>query len=338
MVLGYYPFGLKHNAYNDAKSKITIKGENIKDIVPTIEPNYKYKYNGKELQDELGLDWYDYGARNYDASLGRWMNIDPLSEKTFSNSPYNYVDNNPLNFFDPDGRSGIATIKKDKNGNEYVEVSSVIYFYGAQSNNKFASSTASHIQKMWNNAGGSIKINGKSYSVKFSITGKHVTEKEATKIAGNNTSAENNFVRVTDGKNWSPKAGTKSSSFLHGGNSGIFLSYEIGGNKTTDAHEIGHGFGWFEKGDYDNGTHDLLPLDKNNKNPSPGIMSPRGTPVYGKFGYKGQPKGSKTLDPSKRVVLPSDISKLPIKGSVLKAKGSVSLGTASNKIYSANGI
>jgi hypothetical protein len=43
MVFGHYPFGLKHNAYNDVKSKITIKDENIKDIVPTIEPNYKTK-------------------------------------------------------------------------------------------------------------------------------------------------------------------------------------------------------------------------------------------------------------------------------------------------------
>ena len=40
-----------------------------------------YKYNGKELDHMHGLDWYDYGARHYDAVLGRWMCVDPLAEK-----------------------------------------------------------------------------------------------------------------------------------------------------------------------------------------------------------------------------------------------------------------
>lgn len=64
---------------------------------------YQYKYNGFEYQDELGLGWYDYGARNYDPALGRWMNIDPLAGKWNSYSPYNYTLNNPVNFIDPNG-------------------------------------------------------------------------------------------------------------------------------------------------------------------------------------------------------------------------------------------
>ena len=82
----YYPFGLKHKGYNDY-----------------TESNSKYKYNGKEFQDEMGLGMYDYGARNYDPALGRWMNIDPLGEKYFGATPYNYVLNSPVNSIDPDG-------------------------------------------------------------------------------------------------------------------------------------------------------------------------------------------------------------------------------------------
>ena len=63
-----------------------------------------YKYNGKELDTKKGLNWYDYGARHYDAALGRWFTVDPLAEKDYLNSPYNYCGNNPVSFVDPTGK------------------------------------------------------------------------------------------------------------------------------------------------------------------------------------------------------------------------------------------
>lgn len=63
-----------------------------------------YKYNGKELNRDNGLDWYDYGARMYDAALGRWHRVDPLAENYYRVSPYAYCMDNPGNAFDYQGK------------------------------------------------------------------------------------------------------------------------------------------------------------------------------------------------------------------------------------------
>uniref|UniRef100_A0AB33IXV5 RHS repeat-associated core domain-containing protein n=1 Tax=Prevotella sp. GTC17253 TaxID=3236793 RepID=A0AB33IXV5_9BACT len=76
--------------------------------------NY-FQYNGKELDRMHGLDWYDYGARHYDAVLGRWMCMDPLVEKTFPVSGYIYCLNNPIKFIDPNGDKAMIWYV-DKNG------------------------------------------------------------------------------------------------------------------------------------------------------------------------------------------------------------------------------
>ncbi|KAA5531607.1 RHS repeat domain-containing protein [Paenimyroides baculatum] len=85
----YYPFGLKQ------------KGNDLPDY--SVINKYKYAYGGKELNDELGLDLYDFGARNYDAAIGRWLNVDPKAEEMRRISPYAYSFNNPIFFLDPDG-------------------------------------------------------------------------------------------------------------------------------------------------------------------------------------------------------------------------------------------
>ncbi len=62
-----------------------------------------YKYNGKELDTKKGLNWYDYGARHYDAVLGRFITVDVLYDKHFKVSPYVYCGNEPVGRIDPDG-------------------------------------------------------------------------------------------------------------------------------------------------------------------------------------------------------------------------------------------
>ncbi len=119
----YYPFGLEHKYYNNARRDFVVKtksadqggGKYVK-IEMVANSGYMYKYNGKELQDELGLDWYDLGARNYDASLGRFMNADPLAEDYNYQSIYVFATNNPVYFVDIYGM-GVDDIYVDKNGN-----------------------------------------------------------------------------------------------------------------------------------------------------------------------------------------------------------------------------
>ncbi|WP_312921763.1 DUF6443 domain-containing protein [Empedobacter brevis] len=103
----YYPFGLKHQGYNSTN---------------LANANYKYKYNGKELQDDFNINLYDYGARNYDPAIGRWFNIDPLAEKSRRFSPYTYALNNPVYFIDPDGMAA-EDWKQDRLGNYVYDAS-----------------------------------------------------------------------------------------------------------------------------------------------------------------------------------------------------------------------
>ena len=83
-----------------------------------------YKYNGKELDTKKGLNWYDYGARHYDAALGRFTTNDRFAEKYYSMSPYQYGANNPVNNIDVNG----DTIVVNPNPNGLID--NVKMFFG----------------------------------------------------------------------------------------------------------------------------------------------------------------------------------------------------------------
>jgi RHS repeat-associated protein len=91
----YYPFGLAFNSFSRENS---LKQD--------------FKYNGKELQDELSLGWLDYGARMYLSDLARWGVLDPAADLMRRHSPYNYAFDNPTRFTDPDGMAPSDTTKR----------------------------------------------------------------------------------------------------------------------------------------------------------------------------------------------------------------------------------
>jgi RHS repeat-associated protein len=70
----------------------------------------KYQYNGKEWNDDFGLGWNDYGARFYDPAMARWQAVDPMADSRLSLSPYQYVQNNPINRNDPTGMLDEASL------------------------------------------------------------------------------------------------------------------------------------------------------------------------------------------------------------------------------------
>ena len=109
----YYPFGGVFSSTGDAQP---------------------YKYNGKELDRKGGLGWYDYGARMYDAALGRFMKTDRFSEKYVSLSPYQYGANNPVNNIDVNGDSIRVYTETQSFGHTWISVGEgsnmTVYSYG----------------------------------------------------------------------------------------------------------------------------------------------------------------------------------------------------------------
>ena len=104
-ITNYYPFGTPY---------ATEAGNTNADL-------QTHKYNGKEFDTMHGLNTYDYGARQYNALLGRWDRIDPLCEKYYSVSPYAYCANNPVSFVDI---NGCDSVYFQESGNELLRIPS----------------------------------------------------------------------------------------------------------------------------------------------------------------------------------------------------------------------
>lgn len=72
----YYPFGLVFNGYGREG----------------VHAN-KWRFQGQEHIDDLGLNWDSFKWRNHQPEIGRFFNIDPLADKYVYNSPYAFSEN-----------------------------------------------------------------------------------------------------------------------------------------------------------------------------------------------------------------------------------------------------
>ena len=133
----YYPFGLKHGSYN-TEAKIIVKHQPINgletgsfgkymvqktDVLaeemerpplstnsnPEFYSGYNYKFEGREFQDELGLNVYPFRYRTYDPAYGRFWQIDPIAESYVYNSTYAFAENRVVESIDLEGRESWYT-------------------------------------------------------------------------------------------------------------------------------------------------------------------------------------------------------------------------------------
>ena len=101
----YYPYGMTMNGL-DYRTR-------------NIDKKNLYLFEGKELQDDFGLDWYAFEFRNYDPQLGRWHVPDPMVELHYEHTPYSFEYNNPINLIDPLGLDTLPAIVDPKTGEAY---------------------------------------------------------------------------------------------------------------------------------------------------------------------------------------------------------------------------
>ena len=145
----------------------------------------------------MGLDLYDYGARNYDPALGRWMNVDPLAERHPEISPFVYCANNPVVFVDPDGQDWRINYV-DNNG----KAQTYIYNGGASAlpDNQFVRDFVSAYEYNVGNGGGdSMKAIAENSEIIVDI---QQSEGESTQESGEGY----NVV------NWNPNGGVETTN------------------------------------------------------------------------------------------------------------------------------
>ena len=209
----------------------------------------QFKYNGKEQQTEFDLDWYDYGARMFNPTIGRWNGVDASSESYINHSPYHYAGNNPIKFIDFDGNDfgvyidqerGLITIRANyiSNSDDAQLVQDAIEFWNNQSGNYVVTTGEG--------------ANAMSYTVVFDLTSEvdkrevdssedYITAGYETFEQGRRSGEPNENNSVVFSKDHPSFKNGQKQGVTDGAN--ILLSTDVKNPTTTLRHEIGHTLG-----------------------------------------------------------------------------------------------
>jgi len=135
----YYPFGMQLEAICYT-SGADVQNNNL--------------YNGKELQPEFKLQWYDYGARFYDPQLGRFHTVDRFAEKYANLTPYHYAANNPALFIDVNGDSvNVALLQRYDQQNKTNILQTIINDLESQTGLRYTVTSSGQLTYQTDNKG-----------------------------------------------------------------------------------------------------------------------------------------------------------------------------------------
>ena len=238
--INYYPFGSEMRIQDPA-------------LIQQTDNNWHpFRFTGKELDNQNGLNMYDFGARWFDvAGVPMWTSVDPLAEKYYNISPYVYCNNNPVMFIDPDGRDYGVTIDSEK---QTITITATYYatsdsYESAKSSVDMINAQSGKFQYEMNDIPSTVNFNLKAEDIKSNNIG-DLNWKKAMDDSGE----ANTYLVVPDDYN---KMDENTNGRTMGGQD-IFVKSSRSKSE-TGGHEIGHTLGM---------THNesgLMTADSSNK-------------------------------------------------------------------------